>query len=162
MTASKGSSGNRNAICKTYNWLKILQASKMKTKNQYQGCCQWSSWVHSRSVNSSSFRGGQFSWNFIRWRHRAYSTVVQLFRKRSHIIVMYYCSQTRSPQYKHALSAQRWLIKADKTEHFATALEAESPLSSEISVMRNFWFHAVYVHAQSNSLHIKYAEKTDD
>ena len=27
--------------------------------------------------------GGQFSWNFIRWRHSAYSTVVQLFRKRS-------------------------------------------------------------------------------
>jgi len=64
MTASKGSSGNRNAICKTYNWLKILQASKMKTKNQYQGCCQCSSWVHSRSVTSSSFRGGAIFMKF--------------------------------------------------------------------------------------------------
>jgi len=27
--------------------------------------------------------GGQFSWNFIRWSHRAYSTVMQIFRKRS-------------------------------------------------------------------------------
>jgi len=43
------------------------------------------------------FGGGQFSWNVIRWRHRAYSTVVQLFRKRSHIIIMYFCPQTRSP-----------------------------------------------------------------
>jgi len=29
--------------------------------------------------------GGEFLWNFIRRRHRAYSTVVQLFRKRSQI-----------------------------------------------------------------------------
>jgi len=29
--------------------------------------------------------GGQFSWTFIRWRHRACSSVVQLFRKRSQI-----------------------------------------------------------------------------
>jgi len=29
--------------------------------------------------------GRQFSWNFTRWRYHAYSTVVQLFRKRSHI-----------------------------------------------------------------------------
>jgi len=36
------------------------------------------------------FGWGQFSWNFIRWRHRAYSTVVQLFRKRSYIIIMYF------------------------------------------------------------------------
>jgi len=77
--------------------------------------------------------GGQFSWNFIRWRHRAYSTVVQIFRKRSHIIIMYFCPQTRSPQYKHTHSAQRWLIKTNKTERFTTALEAESPVSSKIS-----------------------------
>jgi len=43
------------------------------------------------------FGRGQFSWNFIWWRHRAYSTVVQLFRKRSHIIIMYFFPQTRSP-----------------------------------------------------------------
>jgi len=30
-----------------------------------------------------NFGGGQLSWNFIRWRYRAYSTVVELFRKRS-------------------------------------------------------------------------------
>jgi len=33
----KGSSKNRNAMWKTYYWLKILQASKMKMKNQFQG-----------------------------------------------------------------------------------------------------------------------------
>ena len=31
------------------------------------------------------FGGGEFSWNFIRWRHHAYSTVVQLVRKWSQI-----------------------------------------------------------------------------
>ena len=45
----KGSSKNRNAIWKT--WLKILQASKMKTKNQFQGHCQCSSWVCSLSTS---------------------------------------------------------------------------------------------------------------
>ena len=39
-----------------------------------------------RGETSSSFRGGgQFSLNFIRWRHRAFSIAVQLFRKRSQI-----------------------------------------------------------------------------
>jgi len=47
----KGSSENRNAIWKTYNWLKILQAAKIKTKNQFQGCCQCSSWVRSMSAS---------------------------------------------------------------------------------------------------------------
>jgi len=51
---------------------------------------------------------------------------------------MYFYSQTRCPQFKHTHSAQRWLIKTDKTERFATALEAESPVSSEISDLRNF------------------------
>jgi len=35
----KGSSKNRNAVWKTYR-LKILQAFKIKTKNQFQGYCQ--------------------------------------------------------------------------------------------------------------------------
>jgi len=39
--------------------------------------------VRHRGTTSSSFRGWKFSWNFIRWRHRAYSTVVQFFHKRS-------------------------------------------------------------------------------
>jgi len=39
-----------------------------------------------------------FSRNFIRWQHRANSTVVQLFRKRSHIIIiMYFRPLIRSP-----------------------------------------------------------------
>ena len=101
--------------------------------------------------------GGQFSWNFIQWRHRAYSTVVQLFRKRSHIIIMYFCPKTRSPWYKHTHSAQRWLIKSDRTERFTTALEAESPV---LNVISDF---TPYAHAQSNIQRIKYdAEKTDD
>jgi len=53
--------------------------------------------THGRGATSSSFRGGQFSQNFIRWHQCAYSTVVQLLRKRSHIIIMYFCPQTRSP-----------------------------------------------------------------
>jgi len=43
-----------------------------------------------------------------------------------------------------------------KTECFTTALEAELPVSSEISDF------TPYAHAQSNILHIKYAEKTDE
>jgi len=51
----KGSSKNNNAIWKTYHWLKILQASKIKTKNQFQGYCQSSSWVRSLSVGRINF-----------------------------------------------------------------------------------------------------------
>ena len=65
-------------------------------------------------------------------------------------------ADSKSIVYKHTHSAQRWLIKTDKTERFTTALEAESPVSSEISDF------TPYVHAQSNIQHIKYAEKTDD
>ena len=49
-----------------------------------------------------------------------------------------FCPQTRGPQYKHTHSAQRWVIKTDKTERFTTALEAESPVSRAISDLRNF------------------------
>ena len=62
-------------------------------------------------------------------------------------------ADTKSIVYKHTHSVQRWLMK---TERFTTALEAESPVSSEISDF------TPYAHAQSNILHIKYAEKTDD
>jgi len=44
----------------------------------------------------------------------------------------------------------------NKKQRFTTALEAESPVSSKISDF------TPYAHAQSNILHIKYAEKTDD
>ena len=62
-------------------------------------------------------------------------------------------ADTKSIIYKHTHSAQRWLIT---TEHFTTALEAESPVSSKISDF------TPYAHAKSNILHIKYAKKTDD
>jgi len=48
--------------------------------------------------------------------------------------------------YKHPHSAQRWLIK---TERFTKELQAESPVSREISDF------TPYTHAQSNILHIK-------
>jgi len=60
-------------------------------------------------------------------------------------------ADTKSIVYKHTHSAQRWLTTTDR---FTTALEAESPLSSEISDF------TPYAHAQSNILHMKYAEKT--
>jgi len=78
------------------------------------------------------------------------------FFANGHIIILYFCPQTRSPWYKHTHSAQRWLIKTDKTDRFTTALETESTVSSEISDF------TPYAHAQTNMLHIKYDEKTDD
>ena len=39
--------------------------------------------VEDRGAWELHFGGKQFSWTFIRWRYRAYSTVAQLFRKRS-------------------------------------------------------------------------------
>ena len=62
-------------------------------------------------------------------------------------------ADTKSIVHKHTHSAQRWLIK---TERFTITLEAESPMSSKISDF------TPYAHAQSNILHIKYVEKTDD
>jgi len=59
-------------------------------------------------------------------------------------------ADTKSIVYKHTHSAQRWLIKT----RFTIALEAESPVSSEIS---DFTPHA---HAKSNI--IKYAEMTGE
>jgi len=76
------------------------------------------------------------------------------------LIVMYFCSQTRSPWYKHALYTQCWLIKTDKTERFATALETESPCQARFLTCDISDF-TPYAHAQSNIIHIKYAEATD-
>jgi len=64
---------------------------------------------------------------------------------------VFFPADTKSIVYKHTHSAQRWLIKTDR---FTTALEAESPLSSEVSDFTPY--------AQSNILHIKYVEKTDN
>jgi len=43
--------------------------------------------------------GGQFSWNFIRWRHRSHSTVVQLGTTFPQTVTCnnIFCPQTRSP-----------------------------------------------------------------
>ena len=42
--------------------------------------------------------------------------------------------------YKHTHSAQRWLIKTDKTERFKTALEADGWITA---VKLNSWVHAI-------------------
>jgi len=42
-------------------------------------------YITEQGRNQLFISGGQFSWTFIRWRHRAYSRVVQHFRKRSQI-----------------------------------------------------------------------------
>jgi len=34
-----------------YYWLKIVQTSKMKTKNQFHGYCQWGSLVRNLSAS---------------------------------------------------------------------------------------------------------------
>jgi len=62
-------------------------------------------------------------------------------------------ADTRSTVQTHTFCTT---LKTDETERFTTALEAESPVSSEISDFTR------YVHAQSNIQHITYAEKTDD
>jgi len=46
--------------------------------------------------NQLFISGGQFSWTSIRWRHRVYSTVVQLFRKRSQICSFRYISENEN------------------------------------------------------------------
>jgi len=51
---------------------------------------------------------------------------------------VFFPADTQSTVQTHTCSAQRWSLKTDKTESFATALEAESPVSSEISHLRNF------------------------
>ena len=64
-------------------------------------------WTHLNSTSlkwmpgatSSSFREGQFSRSFIRWRHRAYSTVVQLCRKRLQIVIFATFPKTRIFQF---------------------------------------------------------------
>jgi len=43
---------------------------------------------------------------------------------------VFFPADTKSIVYKHTYSAQRWLIK---TERFTTALEAQSPVSRELS-----------------------------
>jgi len=100
----------------------------------------------SRGATSSSFWGRQFSRNFIRWRHRAYSTVVQLFRKRSHIIIMDFCPQTRSPEYQDTHSAQRCLNKNRQNRRFYNNVGGWIT-----GVKRNFWLHAICACTEQHS-----------
>jgi len=53
--------------------------------NFNEKCRRWKRFYWIQGCNQLFISGGQFSWTFIRWRHRAYSTVVQLFRKQSQI-----------------------------------------------------------------------------
>jgi len=55
------------------------------------------SYIAVRGATSSSFRRGRFSWNFIRWRNHAYSTVVQLFHEISFDDVI----MLTQPWYEH-------------------------------------------------------------
>jgi len=75
------------------------------------------------------------------------TTFLQTVTYNNHIFLP---ANTKSLIYKHTHSALRWLIQ---TEPFTTALEAESPASSEISDFMP------YAHALSNILHINALRK---
>jgi len=64
-------------------------------------------------------------------------------------------ADTKSTVQTHTFCTTLVDKKIYKAERFTTALEAESPVSSEISDF------TPYAHAQGNIQHIKYAEKTD-
>ena len=92
------------------------------------------------------FGGGQFSWNFIRWRQRAYSTMVQLFPKRSHIIIMYF--------------ARRHEVHSVQTHTFCTTLVNKNrqnrtfynSVGGWITVVkRNFKLHAICACTEQHS-----------
>jgi len=55
--------------------------------------------IRRQGCNQLFISGGAIFMNFnsMTSSHRACLTVVQLIRKRSHIILMYFCPQTRSP-----------------------------------------------------------------
>ena len=88
----------------TIKWIMTLKSGEIAPW-PFQRGSNWGSSAFSyrtignliRGATSSSFRGEQFSLNFILSHHRAYSTMVQNFRKRSHTIIMYLCPQTRNP-----------------------------------------------------------------
>ena len=107
-----------------------------------------------RGETSSSFQGG----NFHETSFDDVIVLIQPWYNFSQTVTynnnnVFLPADTKSVAYKHAHSAQRWLIKKQRS---TTALEAESPVSSKI-----FDF-TPYAYAQSNILHVKYAEKTDD
>jgi len=61
------------------------QSQLLKFESEFDSQFLYSSPIARRDATSFLLRGGQFSRNFIRWRHRACSTVVEIFRKRSQI-----------------------------------------------------------------------------
>jgi len=80
-------------------------------------CTHMSGWDQGR--NQLFISGGQFSWTFIRWRHRAYSTVIQLFRKWSQIcsfrnisendnLLVFIRPVTRGPKPTLKIVSPRW------------------------------------------------------
>ena len=58
-------------------------------------------------------------------------------------------ADTKSIVCKHTFCTT--LVNKNKTEHFTTALEAESPVSSDISDLRNFWLHALCTCTEQHS-----------
>jgi len=112
--------------------------------------------VGDRGATSSSFRGGG---NFHKFHAMTSSCLFNRGTTFSQTVT-YNCNvflpaDTKSIVQRHTFCTTL-VNKKDKTERFATALEAESPVSSEISDF------TPCVHAQNNIKHIKYAEKTDD
>jgi len=134
-------------FCECYTWLRLLPQCKSSNLT-----CNWI--TDSILATSCSFRRGAI---FMKFHSMTSSYLSNRGTTSSQMITynnnVFLPADTKSIVYKHTHSAQRWLIKI---EHFTTALEAESPVSSEISDF------TPYVHAHSNNLHIKYAEKIED
>jgi len=106
----------------------------------------------SRGATSSSFRGGNF-------HEISFDDVIVLMRGTNFSQTVTYNNNvflpadTKSIVYKHTHSAQRrTTLKTDETERFTTALEAESPVSSEISDLRNFCLHGICTEQTFNKL----------
>jgi len=76
---------NTKTVCR----IAVHQRSEAEKQNDYltrgrimfwKLICELSLWYHLSGVQPAlHFGGGQFSWIFIRWRHRVCSTVIQLF-----------------------------------------------------------------------------------
>ena len=87
--------------------------------------------------NQLFISGGQFSWNFVPWRHHAYSTVVQLFRKRSHNNIIFLPPDTKSIVQTHTFCTT--LVNKNRQNR---------PFYNSVGdwitgVKRNFWLHAI-------------------
>jgi len=123
---------------------------------QFDGICFHMVVFPARGATSSSFRGGAIFMNFHSMTSSCLfnrcTTFSQTVTYNNNVFLP---PETTSIVQTH-IFCTTLVNKTDKTERFATALEAESPVLSEISDF------TPYAHAQSNILHIKYAEKTYD